>query len=715
MIKKLFLSFSLVLLGISFVSAQWFGLEDEGAAIKAGSTITNTLTVVAPLTINGDTLDISCAISNVVEYTATDTEAGLSFKMCNKTKTYDYAPGLDGSFVSIKNGNGKKYTFTLAPKEDNPYDFPFEIDPTVKHVYYDALVLELGNSDQKGIIFRKYNFNRTDKIHPFLAGVQQELTLANVISAEPTNTESSLNNANVSGINVTKIADGFAKFIASQFKKELTISFFNQITEKINDPDTRDLQVLFKNTHAELNLIADKFTHYQAYLSSLRQTMEYDCHQIPDRLKIILEDPNSQISDALSSKPNFQYILDNVLTFGLELRDSVNLGNALADLDFQKNVGQGVADQNLKGSLETVQLLSKSLRNINSGPDDSYWITSKQMKGLVEDSKLLNLFLGLVAEQSKTDSIFMKSGSLYNILSTDKAKESRLMVESIISSIKDVQEIISSAENRGSDTSKDIIALQYFDAATDLINTSVHLAPLLPPGEGDKLKYFNTIASNVNDMTRSFVTQKYSMGLLHLSKVLTEIDTTSKALQKINGVISNQGLFIAQMAESRTSDDVAAILENFAAPVGSWRDKRTAQWNIALDSYVGPALYKIKDEKSRVAFSTPVGASVTIPFNHVTFFVSIADLGPITSFRLQNDTSEIANLYLKEILSPGAFVSINFGDRYPVTLNAGYQQFPLLTKVGEIENTANVSRKGGFSGSIVVNIPLFTLYNERKD
>lgn len=116
-----------------------------------------------------------------------------------------------------------------------------------------------------------------------------------------------------------------------------------------------------------------------------------------------------------------------------------------------------------------------------------------------------------------------------------------------------------------------------------------------------------------------------------------------------------------------------------------------------------------------IAFSTPVGASVTIPFNHVTFFVSIADLGPITSFRLVNDTSEIANLYLKEILSPGVFASINFGDNYPVTINAGYQQFPLLEKVNEVENTVNVNRKGGFSGSIVVNVPLFTLYNQRKD
>ena len=285
----------------------------------------------------------------------------------------------------------------------------------------------------------------------------------------------------------------------------------------------------------------------------------------------------------------------------------------------------------------------------------------------------------------------------------------------MISSIRSVEEIIASSGRGLEDSSKDIVALQYYDAASNLINSSKHLAPLLPPNDAKKLTRFNTLASNINDMTRSFVTQKYSMGILHLSQVLTDIDSSSQTLKKLNSVITNQGLFIAQMADSETSDDVEAILENFAAPIGSWRDKRTAQWNVALDSYIGPALYKISDEKARVAFSTPVGASVTIPFNYVTFFVSVADLGPLTSFRLVNDTSEVADLFLKEIISPGIFASINFGDNYPVTLNVGYQQFPLLSKVGEIENSVAVRRKGGFSGSIVVNIPLFTLYNESKD
>ena len=149
MIKKLFLSCSIVLLGISFVQAQWIGTANKDVTITEGGTLSNTITVVAPLTINGDTLDVSCAESSVVDFTAKDTDAGLLFTMCGESKTYDYAPGLDSMFVSIKNGNGRKFTFNKAIKVVKDYDFPFPIDPTVKHVYYDALVLELGSPDQK--------------------------------------------------------------------------------------------------------------------------------------------------------------------------------------------------------------------------------------------------------------------------------------------------------------------------------------------------------------------------------------------------------------------------------------------------------------------------------------------------------------------------------------------------------------------------------------
>ncbi len=709
--KRIFTLLSIFLLALSFINAQWTGTDNLTITINQlpNKTIDTSMVVVGNMTINGQPLDVSCAVSNIVEFKAVDTGSALSLTICGTTKTYQYFP--DKAVIS----NGNNFSFTFSKVEQAPTKFDFPIDSTKLNVYYDAIVLEKGSPAQKEIIFKKYNLTKTSTPHMFLVSFHSEIQSSDVQSADTKTKTPTFNLSAATGINVTKLADGLAKFISSQFKKELTISFFNRLTEKLQDPDTRDLQVLFENTFGQLELIGDKFTHYEAYLASLRQSMELDCYQLPQQFEKLLDDPTSQLSNALDSIPNVQYILDNVLKFGLELKDSVHIGRAFADLDFSKNVGLAPVDQNLKGSLETIQLLSESLRNINNGPDDSYWISETQMEHLVEDTTLLNIYFGLLAEKSKIDGIRLASDSLYNIFTDSKVTKIRELLDSVIETIKYIEDIIQSAKKGMNNENKDIVAMQYYNAATELISSSNHMAPLMSKPEAQKLKHFDNIASDVNDMTQSFVTQKYSVGLLYLSKVLTGIDSTSKTIKKINGVLGNQGLFFAQMAESETSDDVAAILENFAAPTGSWRDKRTAQWNIALDSYIGPAYYYVKKNDTRLAFSTPVGASVTIPYNNFTFFLSALDLGPLTSFRLTNDTSQIAKVYLKEILSPGAFVSINFGDNYPVTLNVGYQQFPLLNKVGTTENAVNVTREGGFSGSIVVNIPLFTMYNDPKD
>lgn len=707
--KKIICLLSLLFLFSPFISGQWDGVVslDVDLSTLSNKTFDSRIKVIPRMIINNTILNVSCASNNYVQIVVTDKGTNAEVQICGDTLNINY----DAGKLVITNGAGNN--LNIFQKDTTlDYNFNFVISPDILNVYYDALVLLKGSATQKDIIYKKYKLSQTTDTTFFSANVMSDLSNRQVERGTTTATFAA---SSAKGINVTKLADGFAKFLASRFKKELTISFFNRFKDKLNSDKLRDLRTLFKNTSGELNLIDDKFTHYEAYLSALRQSMEIDCHQLPEQFKKLVEDPNSQVSDALANKPNFQYVLDNVLTFGIEIRDSVHIGKALANLDLAKSVNFNPVDKNLMGAFETVQLVSESLRNIQTGPNHSYWISDSQIKGLMQDEVLLNLFLGLFAEKSKLDNIYLSSNSLFIILTSKTPEEVKTLVESMISSIKSIENIHSSTKGTVTNQEKDYVALQYFDAASALINTSNHLAPLLKPSEANTLKKYNTFGTNVIDMTRSFVTQNYSIGLLYLSRVLTEIDSSSSALQKINTVLGNQGLFIAQMAESENSEDVAAILENFAAPTGSWRDKRTAEWNIAIDSYVGPAYYSVQDNDSRLGFSTPVGASITFPFNHVTLFVSAFDLGPLTSFRLTNDTSQIANVYLKEILSPGAFLSINFGDNYPITINGGYQRFPLLEKVGTTENDVNLNRKGGFSGSIVVNIPLFTLYNDPKN
>ncbi|MBL0110685.1 MAG: hypothetical protein IPP42_07440 [Saprospiraceae bacterium] len=88
---------------------------------------------------------------------------------------------------------------------------------------------------------------------------------------------------------------------------------------------------------------------------------------------------------------------------------------------------------------------------------------------------------------------------------------------------------------------------------------------------------------------------------------------------------------------------------------------------------------------------------------------SLFDIGPLTSKRFSSDTVSIGKIYLKEILAPGVHGSLGIGKRFPISFNVGYQQFPLLRKVGSASDLVN---KHGLSLSVNVNIPILTLVNK---
>ena len=375
------------------IYAQWDGAVsvDIDMSQLSNKTYENNIAAISPMVVGGKELDLSCAQNGMVGLKAVDIGTEVVITVCTKVDTIAYQVNQ----VTLTNGSGHKLRFNKGDGQD--FDFNFKISPDTLNVYYDALVLQKGSIDQKQIIYKKYKINQQTK-NLFLAAVATDF---GELQANPGGSGGSFANSAANGINVTKFADGFAKFIASRFKQELTISFFNRFTNTLDDPKIRDLQVLFKNTHDELELIGDRFTHYEAYLSSLRQSMEYDCSQLPEQFKKLMDDPSSQLSEALDRLPNIHYMVYNALSFGLELKDSVHIGKALADLNFANNIGTKPVDQNLKGSLETVQLLSEGLRNIETSSNHSYWISKTEMEGLVGDFDLLNLFLGLLAEKSK--------------------------------------------------------------------------------------------------------------------------------------------------------------------------------------------------------------------------------------------------------------------------------------------------------------------------
>jgi hypothetical protein len=191
------------------------------------------------------------------------------------------------------------------------------------------------------------------------------------------------------------------------------------------------------------------------------------------------------------------------------------------------------------------------------------------------------------------------------------------------------------------------------------------------------------------------------------------------------------GSFMASVATAKSSDEVEAAIEAFALPVGSSRIKRETPFNVALNGYAG-FFYGheyISGIRDKLAFNSygvtaPVGVSISIgqrqllnPFSskgHSSYslFISLIDVGAIAAYRISNDTvAQVPTIQLKDIFSPGAFLSIGI-PKTPLSLNLGAQFGPNLRKVKNAQNDYASKTYTRLSVSLCVDIPIFNFYTK---
>ena len=61
--------------------------------------------------------------------------------------------------------------------------------------------------------------------------------------------------SSIGSLDVTNIADGFAKFLVKRTKQELNMAFFTKFKEELSKPEYRDLQTVFPQTWRALQAI----------------------------------------------------------------------------------------------------------------------------------------------------------------------------------------------------------------------------------------------------------------------------------------------------------------------------------------------------------------------------------------------------------------------------------------------------------------------------
>ena len=356
---------------------------------------------------------------------------------------------------------------------------------------------------------------------------------------------------------------------------------------------------------------------------------------------------------------------------------------------------------NFRKSLDLFRVFSLALRNINYTED--YYVSPDKIDSLTEKKDFLRVFMGLTAAVSKQQGNEIKfTSDTYNLLNS-KANEI-FTFKNVLKSYRDGVIFLNPKGNSDS-----IRLRNYFKGCTKLLSTLTLLCDFVgKKKDANELKSLMLSIIKGSEMISSLKSKEYTRAVNLFSSIVLNSELNGKS-GKVARFIGKYGVFMGQIADAKTSEQVQETLEYFAAPVGSWRDKSRDKFSMAIDSYVGLGLRSGPDS-TRTFVSTPVGLSFNFsPLKNnsigLSLLTSFIDLGAITSFRFKDNSSTLAPIYLKQIVSPGAFLSVHH-KRTPVFLNIGYQKSSSLNSINSNGNSNQLTSNWRLSGSLNVNIPI---------
>lgn len=164
---------------------------------------------------------------------------------------------------------------------------------------------------------------------------------------------------------------------------------------------------------------------------------------------------------------------------------------------------------------------------------------------------------------------------------------------------------------------------------------------------------------------------------------------------------------LVDLASAKTSDDVRGALSNAAAPVGSWRVKRTQPVTFSVTAIIGgaggyeaPINANGRAGGGAAGAMAAVGIDVAAPTgNGWTFggFVSLIDVGQLLSTQFDPKETDVpaqngatakaeatsgAEFRLTQVLSPGGYLRFGVGNT-PFTFGLGVSVAPELRKYTE--------------------------------
>lgn len=633
-----------------------------------------------------------------------------------------------------------------------------------KSIFYDAIFIRdscysvpdkvLNNRNSLITLLGKYypdisasNIEDRLKSNPFF----KELTPDHIAMINLVSTYTGFQFSNLGGINVTNFADGLAKFLVERSKEELNVAFFSEFQKYLQKYP--EVQIVFPTTYEFLNQIYSY--QYTAMLPALKAAFQKDLNAFSTNLLKLRDISNYNVDGERKERAikitNFLKTQEGRSLIGaIIVSNGIVKGNNAAEIISNlasDEICTNYSDENFPNLIQLVDLISQSLR---SNEDGRVWITKQQATDLVKDELTFKIYLGLVYavdQKNKHQISFKTGGNAYSIETflrtlgenwnsseTAKFKESFASLANSMVEVADNAKNILNAKGQG-DQASILVYADYASSIASLFQQSVNFLsynPTLNKYAPEMLR-FATVIEDATNACYDLKSQNYTALVLHTSSILSSV-LGPEYTHKDNFL--KYGVFMANVVEAKSSDEVQAAIEASVLPVGSSSIKRETDMNISLNAFIGPfagAEYMptLNETEEQWAFSTGLTAPVGVAFSwgnigkgkenckgnvsggkSFTLFLPVIDVGALASFRMGDDSTNVASeVTLSNIVSPGLFFYYGFG-KCPVSIGLGGQFGPQLRGVTAIDIDIDKNYYLRFGFNIVVDIPLFNLYTK---
>lgn len=560
--------------------------------------------------------------------------------------------------------------------------------------------------------------------------------------------------SSVGNLNVTNFADGLAKFLVARAKEELNVAFFSKFQAFLREYP--EVKVVFPQTYTFLGDI--HAYQYAAMLPALRAGFQQDMIEFSDNLIRLRDMTDSNcgmgtkpdcksrvaaITDFLDNQLSGRCIMAALITSNSIMKGS-NAAEILVDLSFDRIV-TGTND-NLSNIIQFSNLVSGSLR---SNETDAIWVDKNDLNKLVSNRDAFRIYLGLLYALDglrPNGIIFTKIGTPVTL---KQLLEKTSIVETEFNSIKksisafgtataEISSIAKTISKSSGTTGQSSIVMysDYVSAISEMLKKGLTFFKDSLPLVTTDVKSFIEVIDYATDACYDVKSQNYGSLVLHTSHIMEKI-LGLKYTYKDEFI--KYGSFMAGIIEADNSDEVKAAIEAAVLPVGSASIKRETYSNISLNAYIGPmAGYEYLGALTDQNWSPVLGvtAPVGIAFSwgkfgngtrkekdartrtngnvvggkSWTLFVPLIDVGSIATFRLGDETSNVAaEIKLENIIAPGLYGYYGFG-KVPISIGLGGQIGPQLRQINATDINIDKNFYVRFGLNMVVDIPFFNFY-----